>query len=71
MELGRLETYRYPGVSFRPRCAQARVSGLGAKRAAFRRYVIMIAEDPGSEGERPAGGPGPEPRILGGRSAIT
>ena len=67
MEQGRLGTYVHPAVTIRPRSAHARVFGLGAERAAARGYIIP--DDSGSEEERAAGGPGPEPPILSGRGA--
>jgi hypothetical protein len=68
MELGRLGAYVHPAVNIRPRSAHARVFGLGAGRAAARGCIIP--DDSGSEEERAAGGPGPEPPILSGRGAL-
>ena len=68
MEQGRLRTCVHPAVTIRPRCAHARVFGLGAGRAAARGCIIP--DDSGSEEERAAGGPGPEPPILSGRGAL-
>jgi hypothetical protein len=65
MERGRLRT-RCHHASILPRSAHAQVFGLGAKRTAARGYVIQ--DDAGSEENRAAGGPGPEPPILSERS---
>jgi hypothetical protein len=67
---GRLGTYVQPAATIRPRTARsahARVFGLGAERAAARGCIIL--DDSGSEENRAAGGPGPEPPILSGRGA--